>query len=73
MMMPITYHCHHTHAALEVAKNIVDGGAKFGGLLFDVGPSFSDGLFHEITSHLIGLVELSLMHGTLGPSCSSIP
>ena len=58
--MPVSYHFHHARAALGVGNNMIDGGAKLGGLLFDVGPSFSDGLFHALDAHLVGLVALSL-------------
>jgi hypothetical protein len=44
-----------------VGNNTVDDGAKLGVLLFDVGPSFSDGLFCAIVAHLVGLVALSLI------------
>jgi hypothetical protein len=61
MTMHVTYQCHHARAALGVGNNMVDDGAKLGVLLFDVGPSFSDGLLCAIDAHLVWLVKLSLM------------
>jgi hypothetical protein len=39
---------------------MIDGGAELGDLLFDVVPSFSDGLFRATALHLVGRVTLSL-------------
>jgi hypothetical protein len=60
MMMPVSLPLPTRCAALGVGNNMIDGSAKLGGLLFDVGPSFSDGLFHGFAGHLVGLVVLSV-------------
>jgi hypothetical protein len=61
MMMPVSYHFHHARAALGVGNDMIDGGAKLGGLMFDVGLSFSNGLFRALIAHLVGLGALSLI------------
>jgi hypothetical protein len=42
MLISVSYHYHHARAALGVDNDMFDTGEKLGGLLFDVGSSFSD-------------------------------